>query len=126
MSIQSKYSESEISRLTKEQYMREASYDDILQRGYKKFDVAVLIRESTNHEEQVKAFAVQKGYIINLVEETSHFILQDNNIYEEQGKSGLRRDDRPAFQLMCRRAAEHKFDILIVDAVSRLARNLWM
>ena len=124
MSIQSKYSESEIKNLTKEQYMREASYDDILQLDYKKFDVAVLIRESTNHEEQVKAFAVQKGYIINLVEETSHFILQDNNIYEEQGKSGLRRDDRPAFQLMCRRAAEHRFDILIVDAVSRLARNL--
>ena len=45
-------------------------------------------------------------------------------IFEEQGKSGLRAEDRPAFQLMCQRAGEHKFDILIVDSVGRLARNV--
>lgn len=39
-------------------------------------------------------------------------------------KSGLRASGRPAFQLMRHRASQHKFDILIVDAVSRLARNI--
>lgn len=124
MSIRSKYSDSEIKKMSKEAYMRDASYDDILELNYKKFNVATLIRESTNHADQIKAFKIQKDSILKMIESKDHFLLEKTNIFEEQGKSGLRAADRPAFQLMCQRAGKHKFDILIVDSVSRLARNV--
>ena len=45
------------------------------------------------------------------------------NIFEDKGKSGLRAKDRPGFQLMQEKARNHEFDVVVVDAVSRLARN---
>lgn len=124
MSICSKYDDEERKQLDKTQYMRMASYDDILQLTDIVFDVAALIRESTDSDEQKKAFAVQKDMVLELIDKKANFRLSSSNIFEELGRSGLRASDRPAFQLMCKRASQHAFDILVVDAVSRLARNV--
>lgn len=124
MSISSKYTDDERKKLDRVTYMREASFDDMLQLSDMLFNVAALIRESTDSKEQQRAFRVQKNMVLDLIEEKENFILDHNNIYEELGKSGLRAADRPAFQLMCKKASKHAFDILIVDAVSRLARNV--
>lgn len=124
MSISSKYSEEERKHLDKVQYMRRASFDDMMQLTDMVFEVAALIRESTASAEQQKAFAVQKDMVLDLIEKKENFRLCQSNIFEELGRSGLRASDRPAFQLMCKKAAQHAFDILIVDAVSRLARNV--
>lgn len=124
MSIRSKFNEDEIRKLDKEKYMNNSSFDDIMQYSDKVFDVAALIRESTDSEEQKRAFAVQKDMVLDLIEKRDNFRLDNNNVFEELGKSGLRASGRPAFQLMRHRASQHKFDILIVDAVSRLARNI--
>ena len=123
MSIQSKYDDEERKNMELTKYMRESSLDDILNLSDKVFRVAVLIRESTASEEQKRAFDVQKNMVLELIEKKDNFRLEENNIFEELGKSGLRAADRPAFQLMCSRARKHAFDILVVDAVSRLARN---
>lgn len=124
MSIRSKYSASELKGLTKEEFMRYATYDDMLSLDYQVFEVATLIRESTASKEQLKAFDVQKDIVLDVINKAPQFRLSSNNIFEEKGKSGLRASDRPAFQLMRKRAREGRFDVLVVDAVSRLTRNV--
>lgn len=124
MSIRSKYSEEEARKLTKEEYMRNASYDDMMLLNDQIFEAAALIRESTCSDEQLRAFEVQKNIVLEIINSKPQFRLENNNIFEEKGRSGLRAADRPAFLLMCRKATQHKFDIVVVDAVSRLARNV--
>lgn len=125
MSIMSKYSEEQLKNgISKEEYMRNATYEDILNLSYQTFNVAVLIRESTDHEDQRKAFGIQKNSLLSLIEKTPHFRLDKRNVFEELGRSGLLAENRPMFQSMCKRAGEGVFDILIVDSVSRLARNI--
>lgn len=124
MSILRRYSKEEIGRMTKQQFMQVASYDDILHMPFHTFRVAVEIRESTDHDDQVSAFKTQKSMMLELVERTEHFRLDERNIYEECGYSGLRGEDRDIQQLMLKRAKEKDFDILIVDSISRLARNV--
>ena len=124
MSISSRYSEEERKNLDKYEYMRNATYEDILQYNDIVFNVAALIRESTDSVEQKRAYEVQKNMVLELIEKKENFRLSSGNIFEELGRSGLRASDRPAFQLMCNKAKQHTFDILFVDAVSRLARNV--
>lgn len=123
MSIRSKFSDEEIRNLTTEEYMRYSSFDDILELNLKTLEVGALIRESTCSKEQLKAFDIQKDMIISMIEEKPQFRLKPSNIFEDKGKSGLRAKDRPGFQLMKKKALQHEFDLVIVDAVSRLARN---
>lgn len=124
MSIRSKYSEVQIKNLTNEEFMRDASYDDMLSLDYKVFEAAAIIRESTDSDEQLKAFDVQKDVVLDVINKAPQLRLSNSNIFEEKGKSGLQASDRPAFQLMRKRATEHKFEVVVVDAVSRLARNV--
>ncbi len=125
MSIRSIYSEEQLKNgISIEEYMRNATFEDILHLGYQFFDVAVLARVSTTHEEQMKAYDIQMDSLLKLVEETPHFRLDSRNIYEDRGYSGLIADKRPGLQLVCKRAKERKFNIFIVDSVSRLARNV--
>lgn len=83
MSICSKYNDEKRKQLDKTQYMRMASYDDILQLTDIVFDVAVLIRESTDSDEQKKAFAVQKDMVLELIDKKANFRLSSSNIFEE-------------------------------------------
>ena len=78
MSICSKYNDEERKQLDKTQYMRMASYDDILQLTDIVFDVAALIRESTDSDEQKKAFAVQKDMVLELIDKKANFRLSSS------------------------------------------------
>lgn len=122
MSLLSLYSRKDILGLDPETYMRNATYDDMWQNLGVTFNVAALVRESTDSEEQLKALGVQKEEIIKKIEKTDHFRLSANNIFVESA-SGLQASDRPAFSLMCQKAVEGQFQILVVDSVSRLGRN---
>lgn len=123
MSMMSRYSKEQIAGMSKEKFMSKADYHAILHESPCRFEVACLIRESTNHADQQKAFETQKNMILRMIEETPHFHMMESNVFEEV-VSGLKTEKREAFRLMRERANEHKFDILIVDAVSRLARNV--
>lgn len=64
MSISSRYSEEERKNLDKYEYMRNATYEDILQYNDIVFNVAALIRESTDSVEQKRAYEVQKNMVL--------------------------------------------------------------
>lgn len=123
MSKLSRYDKKQIEAMSKEEFMSKADYHAVLHEAPCNFKVACLIRESTNHADQQKAFEIQKDMVLRQINETPHFHMMESNVFEEV-VSGLKAEKREAFKLMKKRAEEHKFDILVVDAVSRLARNV--
>ena len=86
MSISSRYSEEERKNLDKYEYMRNATYEDILQYNDIVFNVAALIRESTDSVEQKRAYEVQKNMVLELIEKKENFRLSSGNIFEELGR----------------------------------------
>ena len=124
MSLSSRYSDKEIRCLSKEEYMREATYLDMTKDLGVSFKVAYLARESTRHTDQIKALKVQIQMLEEFIEKRGHFILSEDNKFVEEGKSGLCMDYRQVFLNLLEVAKRNKFDILVVDAVSRLARNV--
>ncbi len=122
--VTSKYSKQEIKSISKKEFMREATYADITENNGKVFNVAYLARESTKHADQIKALNVQIQQLEEFIGEHRHFRLASNCKFIENGKSGLSTEWRETFQLMMRMAEESKFDILIVDSISRFARNI--
>lgn len=123
MSISSRYSPAEIAGLTKEQFMMEATFDEMIRDYGKCYNVAFLARESTKHIDQIKALAIQVQQLEEFCQKP-HFVLKDSHKFVESGKSGLSSEWRDVFQIMLKFAEEKKFDILVVDSVSRFARNI--
>lgn len=123
MSINSRYSPEEIIGLTKEEFMREATYDEMIKEYGKLFNVAYLARESTRHVDQIKALAIQVQQLEEFCDKP-HFNLQESHKFVEEGKSGLSAELRDVFQIMVKIAEKREFEILVVDAVSRFARNV--
>ena len=56
MPMMGKYSREEIEGMSKEEFMLKADYNTVLSMAPCDFEVACLIRESTNHADQQKAF----------------------------------------------------------------------
>lgn len=123
MSMMNRYSREEIEGMSKQEFMSKADYHAVLHESPCGFEVACLIREPTNHVGQKKAFEIQKDMILGLIQGTPHFHMIEGNVFEEV-VSGLKAEKRETFKLMRKRAGEHKFDILVVDAVGRLTRNV--
>ena len=123
MSISSRYSPAEIAGLTKEQFMMEATFDEMICDYGKCYNVAFLARESTKHIDQIKALAIQVQQLEEFCQKP-HFVLKDSHKFVESGKSGLSSEWRDVFQIMLKVAEEKKFDILVVDSVSRFARDI--
>lgn len=124
MSIQTKYSKSEIKELSKAEFMREATFNDMITNMGKVFNVAYLARESTKHADQVKALNIQIQQLEEFIADKTHFRLASNCKFIESGKSGLSQEWRDVFRLMMEMAGDGKFDVLIVDSASRFARNV--
>lgn len=122
--ITSKYSKQEFKNMSKQEFMQEATYADITENNGKIFNVAYLARESTKHADQMKALNIQIQQLEEFIGEHRHFRLASNCKFVEEGKSGLSTEWRETFQLMMGMAKEGKFDILIVDSISRFARNI--
>lgn len=124
MSIQSRYSKSEVKSLSKIDFMREATFDDMTTDFGKEFKVAYLARESTKHVDQIKALNIQVQQLEEFVSNFNHFRLAPNCKFIESGKSGLSQEWRETFHLMLDMAKSNKFEVLIVDSASRFARNV--
>ena len=100
MSIQTKYSKSEIKELSKAEFMREATFNDMITNMGKVFNVAYLARESTKHADQVKALNIQIQQLEEFIADKTHFRLASNCKFIESGKSGLSQEWRDVFRLM--------------------------
>lgn len=122
MSISSRYSPAEIAGLTKEEFMREATFSEMIADYGHVFNVAFLARESTKHEDQIKALAIQVQQLEEFCDRT-HFRLKEYHKFVEEGKSGLDTERRTTFQTMIKIAEKREFDVLVVDALSRFSRN---
>jgi hypothetical protein len=70
-------------------------------------------RQTTqNQERELRAIAERAGWIVV-------------NVYRDQGISGAKsRNDRPAFDALCKDAARRQFDIVTAWSVDRLGRSL--
>jgi DNA invertase Pin-like site-specific DNA recombinase len=80
--------------------------------------VAVFVRVSTgsqtteNQERELRAVADKAGW-------------QVVDVYRDTGISGIKgRDERPAFDALCKDAARRKFDLVAAWSVDRLSRSL--
>lgn len=123
MGIASRRSREEIDRMSKEEFMREAIFEDMVTDFGKVFRVAYLARESTKHIDQKKALAIQVQMLDEFCQKP-HFTLLECHKFIEEGKSGLCKDYREEFQTIVKVAKQKEFDILVVDSVSRFARNV--
>lgn len=124
MSISSRFSKLDVKNLTSVEFMREATFEDIITDYGKRFKVAYLARESTQHVEQVKALNIQIQQLEDFISKHNHFVLKSECKFVEQGKSGLSTNWRDTFKLMIDMARRESFEILVVDSVSRFARNV--
>jgi DNA invertase Pin-like site-specific DNA recombinase len=80
--------------------------------------VAIYTRVSTDHqttenqERELRAIAARMGWGIV-------------NVYRDEGISGAKgRDERPAFDALCKDAARRQFDMVMAWSVDRLGRSL--
>ena len=122
MGITSRRSKEEIRSMSKQEFMREAVFSDIVKDCGKVFQVAYLARESTKHKDQVKALGIQ----IQMLEEfcnKPHFRLLEHHKFIEEGKSGLCMDSREVLKKITEAAKNREFDILVIDSLSRLGRE---
>ena len=124
MSISTKYSKTEIKNLSNIEFMREATFGDMTSDLGKTFKVAYLARESTKHVDQVRALKIQVQQLEEFISLRPYFKIAKNCKFIESGKSGLSLDWRETFKLMLDMAKKGMFEILIVDSVSRFARNV--
>ena len=74
--------------------------------------VSTIDQTTANQERELRQIAERVGY--NLLK-----------VYKDHGISGAKgRDQRPAFNLMCRAAARREFDVVMAWSVDRLGRSL--
>jgi DNA invertase Pin-like site-specific DNA recombinase len=74
--------------------------------------VSTIEQTTANQERELREVASRMGCEIG-------------HVYKDQGVSGAKgRDKRPAFDRMCRDAAQRKFDLVMAWSVDRLGRSL--
>ena len=93
----------------------------ILERKVKKLRVASYSRVSTDAEEQLNSFELQKSYYTDLIMRNPDWKLVGT--YADEGISGADASKRPGFQNMIRQCKKGKIDLIITKSISRFARN---
>ena len=88
---------------------------------YDQLRVAPYCRVSTDSEEQLTSYTMQKRVYTEMIMGKPEWQLVD--IYADEGISGTRADKRDEFQRMIRDCKRGKIDYLITKSVSRFARN---
>lgn len=91
------------------------------EREQRKLRVAAYCRVSTTTEEQTESYETQMDYYTRLIKQNSNWEYVD--IYADR-KSATSAEHRPEFQRMMADGRDKKFDILLVKAISRFARNV--
>ena len=88
---------------------------------YDQLRVAAYCRVSTNSDEQLTSYKMQKKVYTELIQEKPEWCMA--GIYADEGISGTRADKRDEFQRMIKDCYNHKIDYIITKSVSRFARN---
>ena len=88
---------------------------------YNQLRVAAYCRVSTDSEEQLTSYTMQKRVYTEMIMSKTEWQLVD--IYADEGISGTRADKRDEFQRMIRDCKKGKIDYIITKSVSRFARN---
>ena len=83
--------------------------------------VAAYCRVSTDSEEQLTSYTMQKRVYTEMIQKKPEWCLA--GIYADEGISGTRADKRGEFQRMIRDCQKGKIDYIITKSVSRFARN---
>lgn len=86
--------------------------------------VAIDVRVSTEHEQQMNALENQIQWARELGSDHEDWIFDvDRDLYVERGLSGTSMKKRPEFQKMIRLAKEGQYDLIVVREVCRFMRN---
>ena len=88
---------------------------------YDQLRIAPYCRVSTDSEEQLTSYTMQKRVYTEMIMGNPEWQLVD--IYADEGISGTRADKRDEFQRMIRDCRRGKIDYIITKSVSRFARN---
>ena len=88
---------------------------------YDQLRVAAYCRVSTNSEEQLTSYEMQKKVYTELIQGKPEWCIA--GIYADEGISGTRADKRDEFQRMIKDCYKHRIDYIITKSVSRFARN---
>ncbi len=88
---------------------------------YDQLRIAPYCRVSTDSEEQLTSYTMQKRVYTEMVMENPKWCLVD--IYADEGISGTRADKRDDFQRLMKDCKRGKVDYIICKSVSRFARN---
>ncbi|MBQ2886754.1 MAG: recombinase family protein [Alphaproteobacteria bacterium] len=123
MSVYSRYTNNELNTMSLRQFFFECKFDNIIE-ATRFLRVARYTRESTNHEDQVKALENQIERVDAFIAGKPYFTIEEKHKYTERGISGRTVKDRVAFKLMLEAARRREFDIIVVQDVCRFARNL--
>lgn len=87
----------------------------------KKLRVAAYCRVSSDKDEQLNSFEVQKTYYTEKI--TSNPQWKNAGIFKDEGISGTSIKNRKDFQRMLRHCYEGRIDLILVKSVSRFGRN---
>ena len=84
--------------------------------------VAVYARVSTKSTDQTSSIENQQKYYTKKIDENEHWEMQE--IYSDEGKSGMEAKHRHEFQRMIADASKGRMDLILCASVSRFARNI--
>ncbi|WP_410994616.1 recombinase family protein [Bacillus paranthracis] len=84
---------------------------------------AVYVRVSTDRDEQVSSVENQIDICRNWLERNG-FTWDEKRVFKDEGISGTLFVDRPAIQLLLRKAKAKEIDMVVFKSISRLARDL--
>ena len=84
--------------------------------------VAAYCRVSTDNDEQVTSYELQKNYYEELIAKHENWDLVE--IYADEGISGTSLNHRVSFAKMIEDAKEGKIDLILTKSISRFARNV--
>lgn len=86
--------------------------------------VAIDVRVSTQHEQQINALDNQKQWAVELANDHEDWIFnEDKDLFVEEGLSGTSLAKRPQFTEMIERAKAGEYDLIVVREVCRFMRN---
>lgn len=86
------------------------------------FRACAYCRVSTDNDEQLSSFELQRAHYRQLVQEHPNWELK--HIFADQGISGTSLKNRDAFNEMIEACERGEYDLIVTKSVSRFARNL--
>lgn len=84
---------------------------------------AVYVRASTDRDEQVSSVGNQTDICRNWLERNG-FTWDEKCVFKDEGISGTLFVDRPAIQLLLKKAKAKEVNMVVFKSISRLARDL--